>query len=310
MSPASSAPAPSPASAASSSLVYLKLLLTAFFWGGTWIAGRVAVREAAPLTVASWRFFLAALVLGILLIRREGWPRWSARDGIGLFLLGLTGIFLYNLLFLNGLKVVEAGRGALVVAFIPALVALADCLIFRVPMSPKKALGIALALGGCLLVVTRGEPQRLFAGEVGHGEWMLVGTSVAWTAYTLIGRHYSKQLSPLAMTFGACLAGGLMLFAAALIDGSLFAFSETGWRGGSSIAFLGLLGTAAAFTWYSEGIARLGSTRSAAFINLVPVFAVLLGAILLDERLEPAILAGGVLVVGGVWLTNRAARRP
>jgi drug/metabolite transporter (DMT)-like permease len=289
----------------SSPILYLKLILTAFFWGGTWIAGRVAVQEAAPLTVASWRFFAAALVLGALLLQREGRPRWSAADWLKLFLLGLTGIFLYNIMFLNGLKIVEAGRGALVVAFIPALIALADWLLFRIPLSPKKALGVILALSGCLLVVTRGQPARLFAGEVGYGEWLLVGTAFSWAAYTLISRNCARRFSPLAMTFGACFTGWLMLTTAALLDRSLFAFADLSWRGTSGIVFLGLFGTAIAFTWYSEAINRIGSTKAAAFINLVPIFAVLLGALLLDERLELAILAGGALVITGVFLTNR-----
>ena len=76
--------------------IYIKLLLTAFFWGGTWIAGRVAVQEASPLAVASWRFFVATLVLGALFIHREGRPQWSFQDWLKLSLLGLTGVFLYN----------------------------------------------------------------------------------------------------------------------------------------------------------------------------------------------------------------------
>ncbi|MEI7429702.1 MAG: DMT family transporter [Betaproteobacteria bacterium] len=291
-----------------STAIYVKLLFTAFFWGGTWIAGRVAVHEASPMAIASWRFFIAALVLGALLVHREGRPQWSLRDGLLLSLLGLSGIFLYNIFFLYGLKEVEAGRGALVVAFIPALIALADWLIFRIPMSPLKALGVVLAMSGCLLVVTQGHPARLFTGEVGNGEWLLLGTAVSWTAYTLISRHCSKRYSPLAMTFGGCFSGWLMLTVLALADGSLFSFSGATWRGISSVIFLGLFGTAIAFTWYSEAISRIGSTKAAAFINMVPIFAVLLGALLLNERLETAILAGGALVVSGVFLTNRPGK--
>ena len=285
----------------------LKLLMTALFWGGTWVAGRVAVHEASPLAVASWRFFFAALLLGGLLIAREGWPRWSAREWLKVAALGLSGVFFYNVFFLYGLQHVEAGRGALVVAFIPAMIALADWLFFRLPKSPKKALGVTLALIGCLLVVTRGQPQRLFSGGVGFGEMLLLGTAVSWVAYTLISRHCSRHFSALALTFGGCLTGWLMLTAAALADGSLFALSATSWRGWSGIVFLGVFGTALAFTWYSQAIARIGTTKAAAFINLVPLFAVVLGALLLDERIGGAVLAGGALVMVGVFLTNRAA---
>jgi len=277
------------------------------FWGGTWIAGRVAVQEAPPLAIASWRFFVATLALGMLLHLREGRPRWTLREWLMLAALGLTGIFFYNFFFLYGLTMVEAGRGALVAAFIPALIALADWLLFRIPMSPMKALGVILAMSGCLLVVTRGHPTRLFTGEVGFGEWLLLGSAFSWAAYTLISRQLARRFSPLSMTFGGCFTGWLMLTAAALADGSLFAMGGASWRGVSSIVFLGLFGTAIAFIWYSEAINRIGSTKAAAFINLVPVFAVLLGTLLLDERLGGAVLAGGALVITGVLFTNRSS---
>lgn len=289
--------------------IFVKLVLTAFFWGGTWIAARVVVQEVSPLAAASWRFFLASLVLGGLLLMREGRPRWSSRDWLMLASLGLAGVFFYNVFFLYAMQRVEAGRGALVVAFIPALIALADRLLFRIPMSPGKILGVGAAMFGCLLVVTRGRPLELFSGAAGFGECLLFGTALSWAAYTLLNRHFAARFSPLAMVFGGCLAGWLMLTACALAEGSLFDFSSATWRAWASIGFLGILGTAVAFTWYAEAISQIGSTRSAAFINLVPVFAVLLGDFLLDERLGAAVLAGGVLVICGVVITNRSSRR-
>ena len=289
--------------------IYGKLLATALFWGGTWIAGRVAVREASPLAVASWRFCIATLVLGALVVAHEGRPRWSRRQWLTVTALGASGIFLYNICFLYGLRLIEAGRGALVVALTPAVVAAADWLLFGAPMSAKKALGIGLAMLGCLLVVTNGDLGRLAGGGVGSGEWLIVGCVVLWAAYTFISRRGTRELSALAMTFGASLTGWAMLTVAALVDGSLFALADTGWRGWSSIVFLGLFGTAVAFTWYSDAVHRVGATRAAAFINLVPVCAVLLGALLLGERLGTAVLAGGALVIAGVLLTNRAGRQ-
>jgi drug/metabolite transporter (DMT)-like permease len=299
-----------PHHAPASPATYAKLLATALFWGGTWIAGRVAVREASPLAVASWRFFIAALVLGALVVAHEGWPRWSRRQWLTVTALGVSGIFLYNICFLYGLRLIEAGRGALVVALTPAVVAAADWLLFGAPMSAQKALGIALAMLGCLLVVTSGDPGRLLHGGVGLGEWLIIGCVFLWAAYTFIGRRGTRQFSALAMTFGASLTGWAMLTVAALFDGSLFALADTGWRGWSSIVFLGLFGTAVGFTWYAEAVHRIGATRAAAFINLVPVCAVLLGALLLDERLGVAVLGGGALVIAGVVVTNRAGATP
>ncbi|MBK8385881.1 MAG: DMT family transporter [Candidatus Accumulibacter sp.] len=292
-----------------SPLTYLKLVATALIWGATWIAARVAVSEASPLAVASWRFLLAALVLGTLVVVHEGRPRWSLKEWFTLAALGASGIFLYNLCFLYGMRMIEAGRGALVVALTPALVAASDWLLFGAPMSPTKAAGIGLAMFGCLLVVTNGDPRLLFTGQVGLGEWLIIGCSALWAVYTFVGRRGTRTLSPLAMTFGASLTGWIMLTVAALLQGSLFLLAETTWRGWSAIVFLGLFGTALAFTWYAEAVQRIGATRSAAFINLVPVSAVILGAVLLDERLGVAVLSGGALVIAGVVITNHAGAR-
>lgn len=294
------------AGASPGAATYLRLLATAFFWGGTWVAGRVAVQEASPLAVASWRFLLAALALGGLLVVRQGWPRWTRREWGIVTALGASGIFLYNLCFLYGLQTIEAGRGALVVALTPAVIALADWRLFGTPMSPRKGLGIGLAMVGCLLVVTNGNPLALLAGAVGRGEWLILGCVVLWSAYTFIGRKPSARLTPLAATFGAALTGWAMLTLAALVDGSLFSLERLTWRGSASIAFLGFLGTAVAFTWYADGVHRIGATRAGIFINFVPVCAVLLGAVLLGERLGAAVIAGGLLVLAGVVVTNRA----
>ena len=287
---------------------YWKLLTVALFWGATWVAGRIAVGEVSPLAVASWRFLLAAMVLGVLLIKKEGWPRWSRQDLLGIFGLGVSGIFLYNLCFLYGLQHIEAGRGALVVALTPVAIAAADVVFFGAALTLKRGAGIAIALAGCLLVVTRGKLELLLGG-VGVGELLIVGCVVLWTAYTFIGRSVGQRLSPLSATFGASLAGWLMLTFAALVDGSLFALSNLSLDGALSIAFLGILGTAVAFTWYAEAVGHLGATRTGMFINLVPLFAVLLGAAILHERLTAATLFGGALIVAGVVTLNWSPRK-
>ncbi len=290
--------------------IYGKMLLVAAIWGGTWIAAKIAVSELLPLTVAVWRYLIASLCLGgMLLARGEAWP-WPQRRQWGLLLMAaLSGIFIYNVLFLYGLQRVGAGRGALVVALNPALVALAAWLLFGERMTPLKGAGIGVALLGSLLVVGKGDPLAMLRGEVGVGEWLVVGCVLCWTVYTFVGRRATLGMSPLALTFYASTGGGLLLALTALWQGELRQLPDFSWSAGLSIAFLGVLGTALAFTWYADGVRRLGAARAAAFINFVPVAAVLQAAWLLGERLEMAELTGGIMVLLGVAMTNLANSR-
>lgn len=291
---------------------YLKLTGAMFLWGGTWIAGRVVAQElSAPLFAAAFRFLLAGAALaGFALLTEGAVPRpsgsreWGAVTG-----LAATGIFLYAVCFFYGLKYIPAGRGALVVALNPVVVALAAWFLGQERMTPAKLAGVAVALAGCLIVIGDGDPLALLHGAVGVGEWLIAGCVLCWTAYTFIGRSATKTLSPLAATLYASLLGALFLGAAALVQGSIVP-GEWSWRVWASVVFLALGGTALGFTWFADGVRALGAARASAFINLVPVFAVLQAAVLLGERLAPAVLAGGALVIAGVWLTTYLSEKP
>lgn len=294
-----------------SSLTYIKLIGAMFMWGGTWIAGRVVAQElTAPLAAPAIRFLLAGLALAGFALATEGRiPRpqtsseWGSVTG-----LAMTGIFIYALCFFYGLKHITAGRGALVVALNPVVVALAAWFLGHERMTPRKLAGIILAMAGCLTVIGNGDPLALLHGAVGIGEWLILGCALSWTAYTFIGRRATLTLSPLAATLYASLIGALLLGITALVQGGtdLAAWS---WRVWASVIFLGIAGTALAFTWFADGVKRLGAARASIFVNLVPVFAVLQAAVLLNERLGLAVLAGGLLVITGVWLTSYQKER-
>ena len=282
-----------------------------FMWGGTWIAGRIIAQALAePLMAAAMRFLIAGAVLAGFALLTEGklpYPRNSKEWGL-ICGLALTGIFIYALCFFYGLKQIPAGRGALVVALNPVVAAVAAWFLGQEHMTPRKSLGVAIALAGCLTVIGNGNPLALLHGSVGVGEWLIIGCVICWTVYTFIGRQATKTLSPLAATLYASLVGAVLLAATALTQGGS-AISEWTLPVWSSVLFLAIGGTALGFTWFADGVKRLGAAKASAFVNLVPVFAVLQAAVLLDERLGLPVLGGGLLVIAGVWLTTYYSER-
>ena len=294
-----------------STITYLKLISAMFMWGGTWIAGRIIAQALTePLMAAAMRFLIAGGVLAGFALLTEGklpYPRNSKEWGL-ICGLALTGIFIYALCFFYGLKQIPAGRGALVVALNPVVAALAAWFLGQEHMTPRKSLGVAIALAGCLTVIGNGNPLALLHGSVGVGEWLIIGCVICWTVYTFIGRQATKTLSPLAATLYASLVGAVLLAATALTQGGS-AISEWTLPVWSSVLFLAIGGTALGFTWFADGVKRLGAAKASAFVNLVPVFAVLQAAVLLDERLGLPVLGGGLLVITGVWLTTYHSER-
>jgi drug/metabolite transporter (DMT)-like permease len=287
--------------------LYLRLTCVPVLWGGTFIAGRVISAHLPPATAGFIRFVFATLALLAALHFTEGLraiARITRRQLLGTMALGATGIFMYNLLFFTALSVLPAGRTSLIIALNPVVTLLIAAALLGDRLSATRWLGVALALLGVWVVVTRGDLSQI-AQSLGKGELSMFGAVCAWAVYTLLGRKLLQGLSPVLATLWAAIWGTLFLGLLALRDiphVHATSFTPEVWAG---LVFLGVFGTAVAFVWYYEGIRQLGAARTVVFNNLVPIFGVLLGWLILGEALSVSLLVGGVMAVGGVFLVNR-----
>ncbi len=287
-------------------MTYLKLLLMAVFWGGTFISGRALAGHITAFPAAFLRFTIASLVLTLLTLRiHRGWPRVRPGQWPALLLLGLSGVFAYNAFFFKGLELISAGRAAVIIANNPVLIAMFAAMLLGEKLNSVKVGGILLSVFGAIVVITHGHPARVLDEGLGRGEWYIFGCVASWVVYTLVGRVALRGMTPLVAVTYSALIGTVMLLPAALHDGLLAQLSGYPPVVWFNVAYLGLCGTVLAFIWYYEGIQTLGSTRAGQFINFVPASAVILAAWLLDEPLTKALLVGLALVSGGVYLTNR-----
>jgi drug/metabolite transporter (DMT)-like permease len=288
-----------------------KLVLVALFWGGTFIAGRI-LAQSMPLLTAAWgRFLVAAALLLVVAIKAEGGlPRLNRSQALVTAALGMTGIFLYNVFFLGALACIPAGRTALLVSLNPIVTALAASIVFRERLGWKRWAGIAVALCGASIIITRGELAATLQDigqSIGLGELSMFFAVLSWAAYTLFGRKALETLSPIAATTYATLWGLVFLSIGAAGEIGSVGWAVLGWQVWASIVYLGAIGTVVAFVWYYQGIRAIGPSRTAVFNNLVPAFGVVLAAILLGEQILISMIVGGLLTVLGVSLTNRTA---
>jgi len=290
-------------------MIYAKLFLTAVFWGGTFIAGRILAQEVAPWSGSFLRFLVASVCMVPLVWHFEGrLQRLRKKQLFVVFLSGMTGVFLYNVFFLTGLQTVQAGRASVIVASNPVLISLFAALLFRGErMTLLKAIGVVLSVTGAVYVITRGSPSTLLEGAIGRGELLIFGCVASWVSYSLIGKVVMRDVQPVSAVTYACLIGSAALLPPALVEGmaaNLGGYSLAAWV---SIVYLGFFGTCLGFIWYYEGIREIGPSKAGVFINFVPISAVIMSYFLLGEPVDLSLLAGGALVLSGIYLTNRSA---
>lgn len=289
--------------------IYLKLVAVSAFWGGAFIAGRVVSQELPHFIAAASRFVVACLCLLPLAWHMEGGlPKLSRQQMLSTFALGVSGIFLYNFFFFAALERMPAGRSALFVALSPIVTALVVAIFFHERLGKLKWFGIAIAFLGAAIVITRGDvlaTLRDVSVSVGAGELFMLGGVVSWVIYTIVGKFTLNGLSPLAATtYASCWGLFLLLIGAAFELPQLDTHKIT-WDVIAAILYLGVIGTVVSFVWYYEGVKAIGSSHTTVFTNLVPVFGVVFGALILHEHILISMVVGGLMVVAGVMLTNQ-----
>ena len=290
----------------SHTIVYLKLLLMAIFWGGTFIAGKIAAQRVGPYSAAFLRFAIASVFLIITAIKMEGrLPVLRRHQLLPVFLLGMTGVFAYNVFFFKGLKLIEAGRAAIIIANNPIFIALFSALLFRERLTRLRLTGILISITGAILVITRGDWHMIGAGAVGWGELFILCCVASWVTFSLLGKGLLAELSPLASVLYAALCGTVCLALPAWQEGILTDWSTYRVVDWVSLFYLGFFGTVLGFVWYYQGIQRIGAMKAGVFINFVPISAIIFSFFILQEPLTLSLLFGTAMVLSGVYLTNR-----
>jgi len=162
-------------------IVYLKLVLTAVVWGGTFIAGRWVVQSLEPFSAAFCRFAVSSICLLFLTAQQEGQlPRLQRKQLTQVILLGMTGVFAYNAFFFLGLQTIAASRAALIVALNPTFIALGSVLFFKDKLTILKLIGLITSLLGAALAISRGNIVNILADNLSIGDLFLFGCVFSW----------------------------------------------------------------------------------------------------------------------------------
>lgn len=289
---------------------FIQLTLVSILWGGTFIAGRYIQSEIPPLLSATLRFILASAALILVLsCSKIGWIKVSLKQFMQIAVLGLSGIFVYQILFFYGLQVIPASRAALLVAINPAMIALISFLIWHEKISISKGIGIILCVIGALILLSD-KTSNIEGFMTNKGDLAILGCVVSWGIYTVAGKQVIRKIGALHTVAYAVLFGTLLLIICTAFSSGLALenISKLNMTDLASLSYLGILGSAVAYVWYYQGVDKIGAANAGAFIALNPLTAVIAGSLLLDEKVSAIVLFGGSLIIVGILIANKSAK--
>jgi drug/metabolite transporter (DMT)-like permease len=285
---------------------YLFLFIVTAFWGASWVAAKVIVAEIHPFVAGSIRFILVFLILIPVFLWREGLQGLPKKQDLPLlFFQGLTGVFLYNLFFLKGMQTTTAINGALIVMGCPVLTVLFSALYLKENLHKLQIAGFALAFLGVLVVIGQGSLTALSQIQYRPGDLLIVFCTLSFALYNIGGRvASSRRISPLGVTTFSAGIGAVLLTIVAFPYYDLTELVQASWAAWGNLLFLAIFATALAFALWFESMNRIGASRAAAFLYLVPVAAALTAILVLQERIYLYHIIGGLLVFCGVYIAN------
>ena len=284
---------------------YIKLITAIAIWGGSFIATKIAVQEVSPVTVVWLRFLIGTAILGYFAWKRKELSLPERKDALDLLWLGFLGITLHQWLQSSGLVTSEASTTAWLVSTSPVFMALLGWILLKEKLSLRTITGFLLATIGVVLVVTKGDIRSIINGKFGaSGDILILISALNWAIFSVLSRPILKRFSAIKVTFYVLFFGWLLTSVQFVVGRHWVEFNQLSIDGWTSIVFLGVFCSALAYIFYNDGLKALPASKVGAFLYLEPFIATIAAAIVLSESIVMASLAGGGLILFGVWLVN------
>ncbi|HLU40079.1 MAG TPA: DMT family transporter [Planctomycetota bacterium] len=279
----------------------LLLLGCVVVWGWTFVAMKILLKVVDPIEVVGLRFGLGLPLLFLIAKRSGSGFAFAPRDA-GPLTVGAALICVHFLVQPIGVHLTTATKTGWIIAVTPLVLALLSGWLLRETVTRAHRAGIAMASAGILLLVSQGDLRQLWQGSA--GDWLVLGTAFTWALYTIATRDLSRRCPSLVVTCAVFVPVTVMALAWAAVHSGPAIFSRFSPLAWGALAFLAVLGTLAQWFW-QIGVARLGAAKAGMFLYLEPLATTALAVPLLGEPLTPAIVAGGALVLLGVWWGER-----
>ena len=286
-------------------LPIMALLVAMALWGSSFVALKYSFQEMHPLMVILGRMVVASLCflpfMGVMSRRKI-----DRCHIVPLLLMCLCEPCFYFLFETAALTRTSASQAAMITTMLPLMVALTAGLTLGERITQRTICGFVVAATGALWLSLGGQETQQ-APQPALGNFLEFMAMVCATGYTILMKRLSKALHPFFLT-GIQAFTGSLFFAPVLLFPSVRASSLT-WNGVIAILYLGVVVSMGAYGLYNYGVSRIPASQASAFVNLIPVFSILLSYLILGECLTSWQWIACSLVFSGVLLSQEKTKR-
>ncbi|MEL7532069.1 MAG: DMT family transporter [Bacteroidota bacterium] len=282
--------------------------LAAVFWGLNFHFAKLMLAETDFLEAGFWRFLFA--VSPLLLWVLKDFPTWAIirENLLGISLIGVLGLFGFNLFFFLGMVNSPAINGALIINITPILTLLLSRVMLKTPLRRNQLIGVGISLFGVIFLITKGDLTNLLQLGFSGSDLLLLGASMSFALQNVWFKQYGQKIPNRTFTFltnSLCLICFVLVLPFSGIESS-GSLSTSYW--GAALG-IGLLGTSVAYYFWNEGIQLTSANQASIFSNLIPLSTAIF-SILLGERLFTYHWISGAIIILGVIVLQVKKQKP
>ncbi|WP_165070045.1 DMT family transporter [Desulfovibrio sp. ZJ200] len=291
-------------------LGYGSALLATLIWSGNFVVARALADLIPPWQCNFWRWLVALLVLlpfaGPHL--RQDWPGIRKHWGY-LSLMGILGVTLMNTLIYKAGQSTESLNMALLVPTAPIVILVFSRILYGEPITPRRLAGVLVVLAGVLILVSRGEWQRLAGLKINSGDFWALGCAFCFGLYSLFMRRRPRQISPLSFNAATFSLGLLCALPFTVAEACLLPLPRLSPTLITGVLYAGIGCSFAAFWFWTLAVDRIGPVQAGIVYYSLPVFAAVASVLVLHETIAPPQVLGGLLVIGGILVATLVVPR-
>jgi drug/metabolite transporter (DMT)-like permease len=282
------------------------VFITPLLWSVNYLAARWAPGVIAPHALALGRWTVAALVMALFCHRELRDKRHLiAAEWRQLLVLGALGMWICGAWVYIGGRSTPAVNIGLLYAASPVLVSVGSALWLRERLGWAQAAGVALALGGVMHILFKGQWTSAALLRIHGGDAWIAAAVLSWTAYSLLLKAWPSAFGTLARLTLIAVGGVLVLLPFTVWEALAWLPTEISWRSAGLVLAAALLPGVGAYGAFSLMQRTLGAARVSMVLYLGPLYSAVVGWLVLGEPIELFHGVGAVLILPGIWLSTR-----
>jgi drug/metabolite transporter (DMT)-like permease len=286
----------------------IALGMVCFFWGTTWLASKAGVKNMPAIQMAGIRQFCGGFIYVVFFIAKGGveWPK--GKDWFTILILSFLNFMISNGLSTWGLKYISAGLGSIMGAIFPLWLVVISLFSAKNKLPQKAIIGLTIGFGGICIIFYE-HLHDFLNKDFTFGILLSLIATWSWAFGTIYTKEHAKKFNPYFGIGLQMLISGVALYSTAMATGKAVPLAAVPLPSWWAITYLVVIGSIISFIAYLYALQHLPTEQASIYAYINPVVAVLLGAILFDERLTIFITIGGLVTLYGVYLVNSAFRK-